>query len=161
MSAHQTKRRRGNHFQFIFLLFFPFTSSSLFSFSAGEVIIAVFPLESCHHSRSNSLSFTHYLHSSIHPSSSFTRNNFTHSSLFSLSICVFLSLSNSLNREKESSCWCFKNTLDLFPSNSFWLFPFLCSLSVLSFALILLFFFFLTCFNPNSLSLPFCSCSLC
>lgn len=92
VSAHQTKRRRGNHFQFIFLLFFPFTSSSLFSFSAGEVIIAVFPLESCHHSRSNSLSFTHYLHSSIHPSSSFTRNNFTHSSLFSLSICVSLSL---------------------------------------------------------------------
>lgn len=94
VSAHQTKKRRGNHFQFIFLLFFPFT----FSFSAGEVMIAVFPLELCHHSRSNSLQFTHYLHSSIHSSCSFTCNNFTHSSLFSLSICVFLS--NSLNREK-------------------------------------------------------------
>ncbi len=46
------KRRREEGITlFIFLLFFPFRVS----FSAGEVMIAVFPLESCHHSRSNSL----------------------------------------------------------------------------------------------------------
>lgn len=123
--------------------------------------MAVFPLESCHHSRSNSLSFTHYLHSSIHPSSSFTRNTFTHSSLFSLPICVSLSLPliHSIERKRETLLMLQEHSSS-YSLQFFLALPFF-MLSVLSFALILLFFFFLTCFNPNSLSLPFCSCSLC
>lgn len=122
--------------------FFPSTSSFLFFFSASEVIMAVFPLESCHHSRSNSLSFTHYLHSSIHPSSSFTRNTFTHSSLFSLPICVSLSPSNSLKSEKERDFADASRTLFilfppiLFGSSLFYaLCPFICPYPLVFFLL--------------------------
>lgn len=157
------KGEEGITFSSFYFSFFP--PPFLFFFSVGEVIMAVFPLELCHHSRSNSLSFTHYFHSSIYPSSSFTRNTFTHSSPFSLSICVFLSPSNSLNREKERDFADASRTLFilfppiLFGSSLFYaLCPFICP-----YPLVFFFSFFLTCFNPNSLSLslPFCSCSLC